>query len=104
MISRGIDTMLSVVPENIECTYEGKPINFSFNSKTNSQELKPILRISWSITGWRRESYIKAYENGQCATYSGNVDFYPISREAGHIIKTEEDLRIAEALFPLVKV
>ena len=26
------------------------------------------------------------------------VEFYPIDRLAGHIIKTEEDLRIAEAL------
>ena len=34
----------------------------------------------------------------KCATYTGRVGFYPIDRVAGHVIKTEEDLLIAEAL------
>lgn len=92
------DTMLSVVLEQIECALNGKPINFSFECKTNSQDLIPVQRITWSITGWRRSTYIKAYKAGLCATYEGNVGFYPIDREAGHIIKTEEDLLLAEAL------
>jgi hypothetical protein len=29
------------------------------------------------------------------------VGFFPISRLAGHIIKTEDDFRLAEALLPL---
>jgi hypothetical protein len=30
------------------------------------------------------------------------VGFFPLGRLAGHIIKTEDDLRMAEALLPLV--
>ena len=80
----------------------GKPVNFSYSEKTNSQDLRPIQRISWSITGWRRSSYLSAIDAGKCATYAGKVDFFPINPMASHIIKTEEDLRIAEALWPLV--
>ena len=90
------DVLLSIVNEQIECSMEDKPINFSFSSKTSSQELKPVQRITWSITGWRSSTYISAYEAGKCATYAGKVGFYPIDRMAGHIIKTEEDLQIAE--------
>lgn len=95
------DVLLSYVPERIECAYEGVPVNFSFDRKTNSQELKPLQRIPWSITAWRRAKYLEAAEAGACATYAGKVAFHPIDRLAGHVIKTEEDLKIAEALLKI---
>ena len=99
MLDSDYDVLLSVVNEQIECAIEGQPINFTFERKTNSQELTPVQRVTWSITGWRRSTYIAAYEAGKCATFAGNVGFFPISRPAGHIIKTEEDLRLAQALW-----
>ena len=101
MVKSKYDVLISVVNEQIECAMEGKPINFKYDRKTNSQELIPIQRITWSITGWKASTYIAAYEKGRCATYSGNVGYFPIDRLAGHIIKTEEDLRIAEALLSI---
>jgi len=98
MLGSDYDVLLSVVNEQIECAIDGKPINFTFDRKTNSQELTPVQRVAWSITGWRPFTYIAAYEAGRCATYAGCVGYYPIDRPAGHIIKTKEDLRIAEAL------
>ncbi|HQM22933.1 MAG TPA: cytidyltransferase [Kiritimatiellia bacterium] len=96
------DCLLSAEPIQIECTYRGQPVNFTFSQKTNSQDLKPVQRISWSITGWRRETYLIAAEAGRCATYVGRIGFFPVNRLAGHVIKTEDDLRMAEALLPLV--
>lgn len=90
------DVLLSGVNEQIECMIENKPINFSFNTKTNSQELKPVQRVTWSITAWKRNIFLTAKENGNCATYNGDVSFYPLKREAGIIIKTIEDLKLAE--------
>jgi CMP-N-acetylneuraminic acid synthetase len=101
MVDGNYDVMLSAVYEQIECAIGGKPINFSYDQKTNSQELNPVQRIVWSITGWRSITYIGAYEAEKCATYAGNVGIFPIDRLAGHVIKTEEDLEIAEALLLL---
>jgi CMP-N-acetylneuraminic acid synthetase len=97
------DVVLSYEPIRIECAYEGRPVNFTFAKKTNSQDLTPVQRVSWSITAWRRESCLAAAERGKCATYAGKVEFYPVGSLASHVIKTEEDLRIAEALLPLVE-
>lgn len=97
-----LDVLLSIVNEQIECAMNGKPVNFTTEQKTNSQELSPIQRITWSITGWRRSTYMAAFEAGKCATYAGRVGYYPIDRMGGHIIKTEEDLHIAEALLKIV--
>jgi CMP-N-acetylneuraminic acid synthetase len=101
MLGSDMDVQLSVVNEQIECAMNDLPINFSFEKKQNSQELSPIQRITWSITGWKSASYINAYEKKECATYAGQIGTYSISREAGHIIKTEQDLQMAELLLKL---
>lgn len=101
MMTAAVDTLLSCTLEQIECAYENAPVNFTFAEKTNSQDLQPIQRVTWSITGWRSATFLEAANAGRTATYAGDVGFYAIDRLGGHIIKTEEDLQIAEALLPL---
>ena len=98
-----VDCLLSADDVQIECAYRGQPVNFSFAEKTNSQNLEPVQRLSWSITAWRRGTYLAATAAGTCATYAGRVGFHPVSPLAGHVIKTERDLQIAGALLPLVQ-
>ncbi|EDY80650.1 Cytidylyltransferase, putative [Verrucomicrobiia bacterium DG1235] len=97
-----LDCLLSVEEIQIECAKDGVPINFSWDEKTNSQELEPVQRICWSITGWRRDTYLDAFQKGECATYCGRVGMQLVSSLAAHVIKTERDLQIAETLCPLV--
>lgn len=99
-----LDCLLSVDLVQIECAFRGQPVNFSFAEKTNSQDLEHVQRLSWSITAWRRSTYLEAVASGHCATYAGRIGFHPISAFAGHVIKTEQDLQIAEALLPLLEV
>jgi CMP-N-acetylneuraminic acid synthetase len=96
------DVQLSVVEEQIEHAYQDRPINFDPAQKTNSQQLAPLQRVTWSVTGFRSATYLAAVERGACATYAGVIAYQPISRLAGHIIKTEADFEIARALLPLV--
>lgn len=95
------DSLLSYEPIQIECALEGQPLNFTFSTKTNSQDLRPVQRIAWSITGWRRATYLATAEAAGCATYAGRVGLHAVSHLAAHVIKTEEDLALAEALFRL---
>ena len=97
------DLVLSYEPIQLECVFDDQPINFSFNKKTNSQDLKAVKRISWSISAWRRDAFLSAVEQRKCATYFGKIDYLPISQFASHVIKTQEDLDMAEALLPLIK-
>ena len=98
-----VDALLSVELIQIECALGGEPVNFTTKEKTNSQDLDPIQRICWSITGWRREAFLDAVNRGDCATYAGRVDYFRVGRLAAHVIKTEADLALAEALLPLVE-
>ncbi|UFN50303.1 NTP transferase domain-containing protein [Roseomonas sp. OT10] len=93
------DVLLSVTRDPLEHLYRGQPVNFTFAEKTNSQDLEPVERIAWSVTGWRRDTYLEACRNGRCATYAGRIATWPVGRLAGHVIKTAEDLAMAEALW-----
>ena len=96
------DVLLSVEDIQIECAFQNIPINFNYDEKTNSQDLYPIERITWSITAWKRDTYIDAYQAGLCATYAGKIQYHPIDKLASHVIKTQNDLDIANALYHLV--
>lgn len=102
MLQNPCDALMSVVEENLECVFDGKPINFSFKEKTNSQDLLSVDRIVWAITGWKSQNFVAAYDSGQCATYSGQVGYFPVSRMAGHVIKTQDDLDMAEAMYTVM--
>jgi len=92
------DCLLSYEPIQIECAIDGHPVNFTFEQKTNSQDLKPVQRIAWSITGWRRSTFLAAARAGRCATYAGRVGLHAVDHFAAHVIKTESDFRLAEAI------
>lgn len=97
-IASDADVMLSCIQDQIEVAYQDQPVNFTFDQKTNSQDLSPTQRVTWSITGWRAKPYIQAVEAGKIGTYNGKITFYPVSAISGHVIKTQKDLDIAEAL------
>ena len=97
------DAVMSVVEENLECMFRGEPVNFTFAKKQNSQDLTPVDRIVWAVTAWRRSTFLQARDAGACATYSGRIGISPVSRMAGHVVKTQDDLDIAAALWPMTK-
>jgi len=96
------DVMIACIEDKIEVAYQDQPVNFDFSIKTNSQDLKPTQRITWSITGFKAKSYIAAVEAGGIGTYNGKVAFYPVNPISGHVIKTQQDLDIAEALLGVI--
>jgi len=99
----GHDVLLSCIEDQIEVAYEGRPVNFTFAEKTNSQDLTPVQRITWSITGWRTRPYVEAVEAGGIGTYNGSIGFFPVSSISGHVIKTQLDLDVAEALMSVFR-
>ena len=98
LVSGGYGTLLSGVNEQNQCMMEDAPLNFSRDGMDATQELKPVQRISWSITGWNAKSYVETFEAGGCATFHGEMGFFPLSRPSGLVIKYEEDYKMATAM------
>ena len=93
------DTLLACENIQLEAMYQNKPINFNFNKKTNSQELEPVKKISWAITAWKRESFIRTKNEGKCATYNGKVSLFSIKNTSSVVIKSQEDLDLAKFIY-----
>lgn len=92
------DTVLSCIHDQIEVAFNGAPVNFNFTSKTNSQELSPVQRVTWAATKWSRDAFLCTVHEGGVGTYSGRIGFFPVGPFTGLAIKTSEDLRVANAL------
>ena len=96
------DTVLSGIEDQIEVMYKYKPVNFSFNKKTNSQDLIPTQKITWPLTKWTRNVFLKAKQDMGIGTYSGNIGFFPVNFFEGFPIKNDKDLMIANVLEPFI--
>ena len=97
VITNSFDTVLSVVPYKAESYCNDKKINFDGKDKINSQYLDPVEIVVWSITAWKRETFIKLNEKGECPVFGGNVGRFCIPKDESADIDTEEDWNIAEA-------
>lgn len=92
------DTILSVISEKEETFYQGKPLNFTFEKKINSQLLEPIETVCWALTAWKRETFMKLQENGINPVFGGKVGRFPIPKDESCDLDTLEDWNIAEGM------
>lgn len=92
------DTVLSVVSEKEETFFENKPLNFSLKEKVNSQLLKPVEKIVWSLTAWKRENFINMQERGENPIFGGKLGKFVIPKDEACDLDTEEDWLIAEGI------
>lgn len=89
------DSLISVEEIFSESFYKGNPINFNLSKKQETQSLEPIQPIAWSLSGWKRESFIKSYNDGP--TFNGNFGRFPLSKIESIDVDTPDELFIAEA-------
>ena len=93
-----LDTVLSTISNKAETFYQGKPLNFSFSEKINSQFLPPVDEVIWAVTAWKRETFINLQENGINPTFGGKVGFFAIPKDESCDLDTPEDWNIAEGI------
>ena len=63
------------------------PINFSYDKKQNSQDLKPLRRINWCMTAWKREGIL----DEKCVSFGKDRFFYKTPSFNSKMVKTFED-------------
>lgn len=91
------DTIMSVLSLKAEGFYQGKKINFTGEDKIPSQNLDPVEAVVWALTAWKRETFIRLQESGQCPVFGGRMGLFAIPKDESADLDTEEDWHIAEA-------
>ncbi len=96
-LEKRLDTLITVKNEQVHCIYDGKPVNFKMCEVfAQTQDLKPVQPFVYSIMMWRTKTFIKEFDRNGYALFCGKVGYYPVSKETSIIIKTKEDLMLAE--------
>ena len=92
-----LDTLMTVKNEQVHCLYDGKPLNYREDEIfAQTQDLTPVQCFVYSIMMWRTEIFAAAFEQRGSALLSGRIGYFPVGRESSIVIKTAEDLRLAE--------
>lgn len=102
MVKEGIDTLISVKKVQIECVYQGKPINFDQREPTPpSQELEPIKAYACSLMGWDRINFLTNMNTYGCAYHggSGKIDYFDLEGLSEIDIDEEKDFKLAESVW-----
>ncbi len=101
MEDQNLDTLISVFRQQIECVYEGTPINFDQKKPTPpSQDLEPIKPYACGIMGWKKDSFLSNIEKYGCAYHGGegSISFYELEGFATVDVDNEEDFQLAEVV------
>jgi CMP-N-acetylneuraminic acid synthetase len=92
------DTVLSTISEQAETFFQGKPLNFDFSEKVNSQLLPPTKKVVWALTAWKRDTFLSLNEKGKNPVYGGSVGTFDIPKDEACDLDTEDDWKIAEGI------
>lgn len=94
-----LDSLFTVRDEQVHCVFKNQPVNFRTDEIfAQTQDLVPVQRFVYSIMMWRTAPFLQAIKNTGAAFFVGKVGYFPVSKHSSFIIKTEEDLQVAEAL------
>lgn len=96
-VKEGLDTLITTKNEQVHCVYQDKPVNFRMEEIfAQTQDLKPVQPFVYSIMMWRNRTFMDAYEKRGHALFCGKVGYYPVCKKSSLIVKTEEDLLLAD--------
>ena len=101
MYDNKYETLISVRKNQIECVYDGKPVNFDDKQITlPSQQLEPVYSYACGIMGWNSEAYKKNYNKYKAAYHGGDskIGTFVLSGYEIVDIDEESDFKLAEVI------
>lgn len=99
-----LDSLITVKNEQVHCLYGKKPINFDTKQLfAQTQDLIPVQPFVYSVMMWRKEIFKKTFEKKGAAFFCGKVGYYPVEKLSTIIIKTAQDLRLANFILAAKK-
>lgn len=95
----GFDTLITVKNEQLHSFYCNKPLNFDTNALLPAtQDIEPVQVCTWTVSIWKKESFMKAFEEYGYAAFNGKLGLWKIDPIKAVKISYEEDFLMAEQL------
>ncbi|MFH1791584.1 MAG: NTP transferase domain-containing protein [Candidatus Omnitrophota bacterium] len=95
-MTKRLDSLITVVNEQVHCMYRGRPVNFSKDEVfAKTQDLMPVQPFVYSVMMWRSRVFMKEFREKRRALFCGRFGVFPVSRLSAFIIKRPDDLMFA---------
>ena len=99
-----LDSLITVEEMQVHCNYMGDSINYDKDELfAQTQDLSPVQPFVYSLMVWRREAFLSDFTNKGFSLFCGKFETYPVKKTSGIIIKTVEDLKLADLLMRAMK-
>ena len=93
---------MTVKEERVHGLVGGAPVNFHPDETfAQTQDLAPVQLFVYSVMMWRTRTFLQAFAQRGHALLSGKVGYFPVSKLSAVIVKTPEDLKMAEGLLQM---
>ncbi len=94
-----LDSLITVEERFVHGLVNDRPVNFAQDAPfARTQDLAPVQLFVYSVMMWRTATFCRAFQDNGYALLSGRFGVYPVSKATTVLIKTPEDLQMAEAL------
>ncbi len=94
-----LDTLISVKNEQLQSFYNGQSLNFNSDGLLPmTQDIQPVQVCVWTVCIWKKETFLKAYEEKGYAVFNGKFGLWPIDPIKSVKVSYEEDFLMAEQL------
>jgi CMP-N-acetylneuraminic acid synthetase len=98
-VKEKLDSLITVEKLQVHCNFKGNSINYERGEIfAQTQDLSPVEPFVYSVMIWRKEKFLSDFENKGFSLFCGKFDTYPVNKISGIIIKTAEDLKLADLL------
>ncbi len=94
-----VDSLIAVKNEQLHSFYQGESLNFNMQELLPAtQDIDPVQICTWTICIWRKDTFMKAYEEKGYAAFNGNLGLWAINPIKAVKVSYEEDFLMAEQL------
>ena len=98
-VKNNLDSLITVEDMQVHCNYKDQSINYDKDELfSQTQDLSPVQPFVYSIMIWKRDAFLSEFTNKGYALFCGRFGTYSVKKTSGIIIKTAEDLKLADLL------
>lgn len=98
-IKNNLDSLQTVVEEQVHCFHNKKPVNFSLDGLfAQTQDLIPVERFVYSLMMWRNKTFLDEFRTKGNAFFCGSFSTYPVNKLSGLLVKNDTDAKIIDAI------
>jgi CMP-N-acetylneuraminic acid synthetase len=93
------DSLVTVNEQYKHSLLDSDPINFDPEEKlAKTQSLDPIVSLVYSVMMWNTEIFKQNFESEGHAVLSGKIDYYPVNKLSGILVKHKRDLILIDSI------